>query len=132
MEIKQIGERIYSTRIERGMTLSQIATQIGINKSTVQRYEKGLINNPKIPVLWAIADALHIERELLIPKREVKNNDGSISTSKKGNGTVGSQPVDPLASGERGEDTGHHVEREEDVLPEGRGADGGEAEDQST
>ncbi len=60
MNIKEIGNRIYKARTIRNYTLDQIADEIGVAKSTIQRYEKGLINKPKIPVLQAIANSLHV------------------------------------------------------------------------
>lgn len=55
-----IGERIKSTRKELGMTLDDVAKKVSVARSTIQRYEKGLITSPKIPVLAAIAQALGV------------------------------------------------------------------------
>lgn len=60
MDIKKIGDRIRKARTFRNYTLDDIANEIGVAKSTIQRYENGLINNPKIPVLQAIANSLKV------------------------------------------------------------------------
>lgn len=60
MDIKLIGDRIKQARTLRNYTLDDIASEIGVAKSTVQRYENGLINKPKLPVLQAIADSLKV------------------------------------------------------------------------
>lgn len=60
MDIEKIGKRIKYARDMRNLTLDDIASDIGVAKSTVQRYEKGLISNPKLPVLQAIANSLNV------------------------------------------------------------------------
>lgn len=60
MDIELMGARIKNARQLRQVTLSQVAQRIGVNKSTVQRYENGLIRSPKIPVIQAIANALEV------------------------------------------------------------------------
>lgn len=64
-DIKLIGERIKIARDLRNATLDDIAITIGVAKSTIQRYEVGKIQNPKIPVLSAIANALGVNGEWL-------------------------------------------------------------------
>lgn len=60
MENKKIGVRIEQRRKEKGLTLDDIAQEIGVARSTVQRYEKGTIEKIKLPVLEAIARALDV------------------------------------------------------------------------
>ena len=55
-----IGKRIKEARTLRNMTLDDIADDVGIAKSTVQRYEAGKITKPKIPVIQAIANSLNV------------------------------------------------------------------------
>lgn len=52
-----IGERIYYCRVENHMTQKQLAEKIGIDPSTLRKYESGRLN-PKIGTLRKIADAL--------------------------------------------------------------------------
>jgi len=65
---KQIGLRIKSTREEKKLTLQEIADKIGVTKSTVQRYEAGLIDNIKLPVISAIANVLNVNPSWIIGK----------------------------------------------------------------
>lgn len=60
MENERIGARIEQRRKELGLTLDDIAQEIGVAKSTVQRYEKGTIEKIKLPVIEAIARALNV------------------------------------------------------------------------
>lgn len=60
MDVKEIGNRIKQARTLRNLTLNDIASEIGVAKSTIQRYENGRISKPKLPVLQAIADSLRV------------------------------------------------------------------------
>lgn len=60
MDTKKIGERIKYARSLRNYTLEDIASEIGVAKSTIQRYENALITSPKLPVLQAIANSLRV------------------------------------------------------------------------
>ena len=60
MDVYEIGNRIKQARTLKNYTLDDIANEIGVAKSTIQRYENGLISKPKLPVLQAIADALNV------------------------------------------------------------------------
>jgi transcriptional regulator with XRE-family HTH domain len=68
----KIGKRIESRRKEIGYTQEQVANSIGVVKSTIQRYEKGLIKEPKLPILQAIARAIQVNPEWLILKTDIK------------------------------------------------------------
>lgn len=60
MDTKKIGQRIKYARSLRNYTLEDIASDIGVAKSTIQRYENALITSPKLPVLQAIANSLRV------------------------------------------------------------------------
>ncbi|MBR3791377.1 MAG: helix-turn-helix domain-containing protein [Clostridia bacterium] len=60
-----IGGRIKEIRKEKDMTLEDVARRIGVAKSTIQRYEAGLISSPKQPVLAAMAKAFNVKEEWL-------------------------------------------------------------------
>lgn len=72
MNIALLGQRIKSARIERNMSIELLANAIGVNKSTVSRYERGEIEQPKIPVIDAIANTLSVNPSWLIGKSEDK------------------------------------------------------------
>ena len=53
-----IGQRIRAKRKEMGMSVDELATRLGKDRSTVYRYEKGDIENLPLDVLEPIANAL--------------------------------------------------------------------------
>lgn len=57
---KVVGERIEYRRKQLGLTLDDIAQEIGVAKSTVQRYERGTIETIKLPVIEAIAKIMSV------------------------------------------------------------------------
>ncbi len=63
---EEIGVRIHYTRIARSLTLGEIAAQVGVAESTIQRYEKGTISRLKLPVLESIASVLRVNPNWLI------------------------------------------------------------------
>lgn len=65
-----VADRIRQRREELGMTLEDIASEIGVSRSTVQRYEKGTIGRLKLPVIEAIARALRVAPEWLVGKTD--------------------------------------------------------------
>lgn len=52
------NEYIKNRRIELGLTLEEVATKVGVNKATVQRWESGLIANLRRDKIAALAKAL--------------------------------------------------------------------------
>ena len=65
-----LGKRIKETRIARNYTLDELAADIGLNKSTLSRYERGEIDSPKLPVIEAVANKLRVNPLWLIGKSE--------------------------------------------------------------
>ncbi len=61
MDIQLMGARIRNARQLRQMSLEQVARKMGVNKSTVQRYESAAIQSPKLPVLKSLAEALEVD-----------------------------------------------------------------------
>lgn len=70
MDNKLIGNRIESRRKSLGLTMEYVASEIGVAKSTVQRYEKGSIKKIKLPVLEAIARVLDVNPAWLCGKSD--------------------------------------------------------------
>lgn len=75
MNYKIIGERIKEARISKGYTQEDIANYIGVNKSTILRYEHGDVKNIKIPVLESIANFLSVNPAWLANKSGIANVD---------------------------------------------------------
>lgn len=78
MTNKEIGKRIHDRRQELDLTLQEIASEIGLAKSTILRYENGDIVSIKLPVIEAIARVLDVDPAYLLgksddPKPRIKN-----------------------------------------------------------
>lgn len=53
-----MGQKIYDLRIKRGMTLEELGTKVGVGKSTVRKWENGIIANMKRDKIAKVAEAL--------------------------------------------------------------------------
>ena len=42
-----VGEKIHALRIQHGMTMEDLAAQLGVQRSAVNKYEKGIVVNLK-------------------------------------------------------------------------------------
>lgn len=59
-DLQLLGLRMKSARKLRKRTLDDVADAIGVNKSTIQRYEVGRIAHPKFPVIKSVAEYLDV------------------------------------------------------------------------
>ncbi len=78
-DLELIGGRIKEVRKEKDMTLEDVAKRIGVAKSTIQRYEAGLILSPKQPVLAAMAKAFNVKEEWLSGISDNKELEATVS-----------------------------------------------------
>ena len=62
--------KIKTVREQRGFTMAQLADMVGINKSTIKRYEDGTINRPSLPSIQSIAIALNVNPAWLVGKSD--------------------------------------------------------------
>lgn len=70
MNIDLLAVRIKNARKLRGMTMEDLAAELDLNKSTIQRYEAAKIAAPKRPVVKAIADCLNVNVDWLTGESE--------------------------------------------------------------
>ena len=77
----EVGKRIEDRRTELGLTLQDIASEVGVAISTIQRYEQGKIGKVKLPVMEAIAAALNVSTDWLlgIPDAEKERPSTSLA-----------------------------------------------------
>lgn len=61
----EIGRRIKKSREKADLTQEELGNALGLNKSTIQRYETGKVARIKLPVLEAIAVELGVNPEYL-------------------------------------------------------------------
>lgn len=62
----KFGERLKQRRLELGISAEELAKQIGKNRATIYRYEKGDIENVPIDVLDPLSEALDTTPEYLL------------------------------------------------------------------
>lgn len=60
-----IGQRMKQRRTELHLGQQYLAEKMDVNKSTIQRYESGTIDNSKKLILEGLSDALHVSPEWL-------------------------------------------------------------------
>lgn len=70
MRESKIGNRIYTRRKALELTLQDVADRVQVTRSTIQRYESGVIVHMRAPVLFSIANALSVNPEWLIGKSD--------------------------------------------------------------
>ena len=78
-----MGLRIKQKRTEENITQDDLAKNLGLNKSTIQRYETGKIKTVKLPVIEAMARMLHVNPAWLIGKSEEEAPSYSVNLDSK-------------------------------------------------
>lgn len=54
----EMGQKIYLLRMQKGMTLEELGNKVGVGKSTVRKWENGMIANMRRDKIAKLADAL--------------------------------------------------------------------------
>lgn len=54
----EMGQKIYSLRTQKGLTLEELGNMVGVGKSTVRKWEKGMIANMKRDKILKVSEAL--------------------------------------------------------------------------
>lgn len=70
-----IGHRIKQRRTELHLGQQYLAEKMDVNKSTIQRYEAGTIDNSKKLILEGLSEALHVSSEWLRGETEEYESD---------------------------------------------------------
>ena len=79
----EIGNRIEKSRKAVGMTQEELANTLGLNKSTIQRYESGKIEKIKLPIIEAMANALGVRPEYLAAKSDTSESNIEVLPNSK-------------------------------------------------
>ncbi len=72
----EMGRRMRARRKELAITQEQVAAACRITKSTVSRYEKGVIEHPHRPTVEAIAKVLNVQPDWLYVQSENAGSEG--------------------------------------------------------
>jgi repressor LexA len=76
-----MGQKIYNLRIEKGMTLEELGNKIGVGKSTVRKWENGIIANMKRDKIAKVAEALETTPAYLMGWQEEDKHSDYINIS---------------------------------------------------
>ena len=79
----EIGKRIKQAREGRNMSQEELGKQLGLNKSTIQRYESGQVQRIKLPILENMAKILNVNPSWIVLKTndpEIPREPSNIST----------------------------------------------------
>ena len=68
----EIGEKIYNRRKELGLTLEEVGNAVGVGRSTVQRWESGMIKNMGRDKIAKLAKILQISPVEIVPGDDEK------------------------------------------------------------
>ena len=72
----EMSRKIKQLRLEQGLTLEQVANIVGVGKSTVRKWETGMISNMKRDKIALLANALGTTPAYLMGwKEETKHKD---------------------------------------------------------
>lgn len=69
---KEVGKRIKERRNEIGISMPELGRRVGVNKSTIQRYETDGVNPSRSMIINGLADALQTTPEWLTGQSEEK------------------------------------------------------------
>lgn len=78
---KTIGSRAKARRIELNLSQQYVAEKMDVNKSTIQRYESGTIDNTKRLIVEGFANVLHVSAEWL--RGETEEYQSEITDNKE-------------------------------------------------
>lgn len=79
---KSVGRCIKAARLEKGLTLEELGSLVGVSKATIQRYESGYIKKISPDKLQPLADALGISVYELLPVQHLSDNAISMKGTK--------------------------------------------------
>ena len=69
---KEVGKRIKERRNEIGISMPELGRRVGVNKSTIQRFETDGVNPSRSMIINGLADALQTTSEWLVGLSEEK------------------------------------------------------------
>ena len=83
---KQVGERVKERRTELNLTMPELGKRVGVNKSTIQRYEADGVDPKRTMIINGLAEALLTTPALCARDMEehIKNYLDTVSSVVKG------------------------------------------------
>ena len=87
MDMALFAKRLKKARNARNISAKELAERLGINKSTIHRYETGELKGIKQPTIQAIAEYLNVDPDYLIGASDsmyaVKEAEADITDEEK-------------------------------------------------
>lgn len=77
-----MGDRIHNKRIECGLTMEELGKKIGVQKSAVNKYEKGEVENIKRSTIAKMAEIFNVRPSWLMGYDDEK--DITVTYEKEG------------------------------------------------
>ena len=72
MSENEIGKKILARRKALGLTLEEVGNAVGVGKSTVRKWENGMIKNMGRDKIAALAEVLHMDPVEFVPAPSTK------------------------------------------------------------
>lgn len=82
-----MGEKIKLLREQNNMTLEELGNKVGVGKSTVRKWENGMIANMRRDKIAKIASALHVSPAYLMGWVDVLENSKELEFPKEESST---------------------------------------------
>lgn len=80
-DITEIKDRIHMLRKQRNMTLDEVGAAVGVGKSTVRKWESGLIKNMRRDKIQKLAQALGTTPAYLMGWDEKPESNNNVAAS---------------------------------------------------
>ena len=78
-----MGEQIKQLRLERNMTLEELGNKVGVGKSTVRKWENGMIANMRRDKIAKLASALDVSPAYLMGWEQSNEVEAPVNNIKK-------------------------------------------------
>lgn len=88
-----IGKKMMERRKELGLTLEEVGKEVGVGKSTVRKWENGMIKNMGRDKISKLANVLQMNPIEFVPSGRVTVVDGKPSFAVKTLRVVSDQPL---------------------------------------
>lgn len=76
----EMGEKIYNLRTQKGLTLEELGNMVGVGKSTVRKWENGMIANMRRDKILKVSEALGTSPAYLMGWNEENPIDEKVIT----------------------------------------------------
>lgn len=73
--MSEMGKRIKQKRLEKGLTMEELGSKLGVKASAINKYEKGIVENIKRPTIKKMAEIFDCDPNWLMGFTEITTND---------------------------------------------------------